>query len=242
MTIYHRTRIATICVLATTALLVSVAIAKTELITNGTFETDTSGWNPSNTKAVLTRITSDAHSGSASLEVKNTSTSSQTVTNGAIQCINLSPVENYYTVDGWVKVPAQTNTSAEAFLKFAFYPSTDCGGSQSGAAETSVVSVGTDWTNVNATTSTSLGALSVEVRLYVRKGGSTGDALAYFDDISFFSSTATAVTLSSLTAHSAQSIRRPEYVLAAVFRWLWLMLGLAAAGGLTILKRRRPTQ
>lgn len=51
---------------------------------------------------------------------------------------------------------------------------------------------------------------------------------------------ATVIILTSFIAHSNQGIARPEYVLAAVSRWLWLMLGLAAAAGLTILKRRRP--
>lgn len=214
MKIYRRFHLALILALATTALLVSAVIAKTELVTNGTFDTDTNDWyNLPSIVGSISYTDSQGHTAIGAADVRNLSTSTGTTSNGGAQCIDLpTPVADYYTVEGWVKVPNQSNTDAEAYVRFAFYPNTGCSDGQLKTADTNEVLVGSDWTKVNATSSTASGAESVQVRLYVRKTGSTS-AYAYFDDISFFPSTAADVALSSLTVRSELPAVEPEGVL-----------------------------
>jgi len=242
MSIYHRLRLATICVLATTALLASVAIAKTELITNGTFDSNTSGWSNSTSGSISWNST-EGHTTTGAAETQNTRAGSSTFSAGGTQCINLpTPVAGYYTVEGWAKVPSQSNNTAEGFIRFHFYSSLDCGTAIGSDRDTPSVSVGSDWTQVSKIGSTTNGAQSVQVRLYVKKSA-IGDAYAYFDDISFFSSTATAVTLSSLAAHSRHSAAQLERVLTALVHWPAAALAgiaLMAASALLVIRRLRP--
>ena len=233
MRIHRSPHLALAVVLAITVLLVSIVIAKTELITNGTFDANTNGWyNLPSTVGSISYTDSQGHTAIGAADVRNLSTSTGTTSNGGAQCIDLpTPVADYYTVEGWVKVPNQSNTDAEGYIRFAFYPSTSCSDGQLKTADTNEVPVGSNWTKVNATTSTAGGAQSVEVRLYVRKTGST-IAYAYFDDISFFPSNANAVTLSSFTACSGQG-GSTSWLRAAL-----IGVGLAAVGASIIVLRR----
>jgi len=245
MEIYHKLYLAVLFVLATVATLASVVVAKTELIANGTFDTDTSAWyNLGSTVGSISYIGSEGNTATGAANVQNLSTSSKTTSNGGAQCVSLSlPISSYYTVEGWVKVPTQSNSTAVGYIRLGFYSSTDCSGTQLDIFDTNTVGVGSDWTFVSKTVDTSSvsAAQSVEIRLYVRKTGSAS-ANSYFDDISLFPSSATAVTLSSLVARRKHAGARLQGLLSAPFRFpraALLGAGLSViAAGIAALRRR----
>lgn len=176
--------------------------ALTELITNGTFDTDVSGWTPTSTHGAISWAGTEGHSAVGAARVENDGAHTVKYSEGAYQCVVLnSPVNDYYEARGWVKVPSQANTTAYAFIRVHFYSSTTCSGSVGSNRDTDLVPVGSDWTFVTLYgTSTPPGALSAKVRLLVQTDASSGPAYAYFDDVSFYPSTATAITLDEARA------------------------------------------
>lgn len=239
MNIYRRSHLALVIVLATAALFVSVVVAKTELINNGTFDSNTNNWDNSASGSISWN-SGEGHTATGAAEVQNTYGGSGAYSAGGVQCINLpTPVADYYTVEGWVKVPSQSNASAQGYIRFHFYSNPNCNNAIGTNRDTTFVDVGSDWTRVSKTGSTSSGAQSVQVRLYVKKSG-TDSAYAYFDDISFFPSNATVIALSSFTARGGQNTAQLERALAALFRGpIAGLVGVAAVGASIVLRRRR---
>ncbi|MDH7487672.1 MAG: hypothetical protein QHJ81_15550 [Anaerolineae bacterium] len=238
MRTYHKPGLVPAIVLAITLFSASIVVAKTELITNGTFDTNTNGWyNLPSTVGSITYEGTEGHTATGAAYVQNLSTSTSTTSNGGAQCVSLPlPISSYYMIEGWVKVPTQSNSTATGYIKLGFYSTTNCSGSQlADTFDTNTVSVGSDWTFVRKIVNTSSvsTAQSVEVRLYVRKSGS-GSAYAYFDDISFFPSNANAVTISAFTANAEPA--------AGPAAWPSIALAGVAATGLGALLwiRRQP--
>lgn len=173
-------------------LLSGIAFARVELITNGTFDTGISGWAPS-ISGDIAWASAEGHNAPGALKATNIRTSASAYSAGAEQCVSLpSPQADYYTVQGWIKVPAQTNGTAEGYIRLQFYTNADCTGTVGTRRDSARVLAGSPWTFVSKTTSRPAAAQSVEVRLYVYKTGTTS-AYAYFDDISLFPSTSNAV-------------------------------------------------
>lgn len=232
----HKPGLVPAIVLAIALFSASIVVAKTELITNGTFDTNTNGWYNLSSVGTITYEGSQGHTVIGAAYVQNLSTSSSTTSNGGAQCVSLPlPISSYYTVEGWVKVPTQPNSTATGYIRLGFYNSSNCSGSQlSDTFDTNTVSAGADWTFVRKIVNTSSvsTAQSVEVRLYVRKSGSES-AHAYFDDISFFPSNANAVTVSAFTAKAEPAIGLAAWPSIA-------MAGVATAGfGALLWTRRR---
>jgi len=244
MEIYRRSHLALAITLAITAFVVSVVIAKTELIINGTFDSNVNNWSDFSTGGSISHSSTEGHTATGAANVQNAYTGSGAWSSGGAQCINLpTPVADYYTVEGWTKVPSQLNTSAQGYIRFQFYSNLDCSAAVGTERDTGLVDAGSDWTRVSKTGSTPVGAQSVQVRLYVKKSGADS-AYAYFDDISFFPSNATAITLSSLTARGEQPAAQPERALTTFSRWLVAALvgaALVAVGASITALRRRQT-
>lgn len=227
----HKPGLVPAIVLAITLFSASIVVAKTELITNGTFDTDVSNWYDT-TSGSISWSSSEGHGATGAAYIQNTY-SGGTYSAGGKQCVNLpTPVAGYYTVAGWIKVPSQSNNSAQGYIRFHFYSNTDCSNEIGSDRDTSFVSMGEDWTKVSKTGSTSYGAQSVQVRLLVKKSGAES-AYAYFDDISFFPSNANAVTVSAFTAKAEPAIGLAAWPSIAV-------AGVATAGfGALLWTRRR---
>ena len=78
----------------------------TNLITNGGFETDTTGWSTLGTNTIQ-RVTSDQHSGAACLQV----TRGDQPQHGARYAITF-PAAGMYTISAWVKFSADAGLSS----------------------------------------------------------------------------------------------------------------------------------
>lgn len=176
------------------------ALGQTNLVTNGTFDTDVTGWTKTTSGGILWEGT-EGHAAPGAAYVENVRTSTTSYSAGGWQCINLpTPTASYYTVQGWVKVPTQTVSSAAGYIRLQFYSLPDCDTATGSARDTTQVPAGSDWTYLNKTTTYASGAQSVALRLLVWKPGSSGTAYAYFDDIVFYASGPNAVTLGAFTA------------------------------------------
>jgi len=203
--------------------------AFTEHITNGTFNTDVSSW-AATTSGSLVFAGTEGHLLPGAAQVSNLSSVSTASSHGARQCVTVNPGQ-YYTVKGWAKVPSGQTAAEYAFIRVQFYTSTSCSTSTGASRDSSTTTVLDTWQQMTKTTESPADAQSAYVNLYIRKTGSDS-AYAYFDDITFYDSTANAVTLSSF---SAAAPAWPGVVGKAGF----LGGALFALAGLILLRRRR---
>ncbi len=199
----------------------SIVTAQTNLVQNGTFDTDTTGWSNS-TSGSIAWVDTEYHTSPGAAQITNKRNSSTVFSAGGVQCVTLpSPQADYYTIQGWIKVPTQMNMTAQGYIRLQFYINADCTSDVGDARDSNLVSQGTGWTLVSKTTFRPAGAQSVKVRLYVRKAGLTS-AYAYVDDVELYASSPTSVTVFG-TSVAPASLSFPSWT-------LYILVGIVAFG------------
>jgi hypothetical protein len=218
-------------VLVGLALIFTTALAA-EHITNGTFDSDVNGWSNYGTGGTIAYSATMGHDAVGSAMVTNSSGGNTSV--GAMQCVDIPTAAGteYYTAEGWVYVPAgQPANFSYAYIRLRYYPTDDCTGTALGSnLDSNQISTTDTWQEVERIAQTVATAESVQVRLYVRTSGAGGSPSVYFDDISLYDSTSTAITLTSLQARGSGS----ALPLAAAV----VALGGVAAGWLVWRRRK----
>jgi hypothetical protein len=138
-----------------------------------------------------------------------------------------------YTFEGWVYVSdgGEGLNVDQAFLKIGWYISPTSGSQESPAESTKWIS-GTnkrgEWVQLTGSDTAPDGTYYAEIRCHIRSITDGMYALANFDDILVTDESATAVTLSSLTAHPIASQ-------GSFFHWQWAV-GLVL-GGVAVARR-----
>ena len=214
------------------ALVVAAMVAKigvafsAELLSNGGFESGTTGWTASG--ATFEIVTSPVRSGSQAASVTNASTTLY----GIYQLVTGITGDTTYYLSGY---GYRNNSNINGvLLRIHWYSEPDGGGSYIGYDDSnSLTTDSTSWQLMSTGVITAPGtAQSARVRAYVDSKTGGTSVTAYFDDLSL-SDSPTAVTLSSLTAHSPTSQ-------ATFFRWQWLALTGAVGlvfGGVAVARR-----
>jgi hypothetical protein len=134
----------------------------TDLITNGTFEVNTTGWSPG-TSVTLTRDTTTYYAGIASMRVNSTATTSTAYTFSTNTTMTAVP-NSKYKASVWVK--AQTNTPT-ARVQIAYINS---GGSTIQLDSSPFTAVNTTgWTQIDVTSVAPTGTVRAEVRVQANK-------------------------------------------------------------------------
>jgi hypothetical protein len=134
----------------------------TNLLTNGTFEVNTTGWSPG-TSVTLTRDTAQFYSGVASMRVNSTATTSTAYTfqtNTTMTAV----ANSKYKASIWVK--AQTNTPT-ARVQIAYI---NAGGTTLQLDSSAFIAVNTSgWTEFAITSVAPVGTSRVELRVQANK-------------------------------------------------------------------------
>jgi len=145
----------------------------TDLVTNGTFEVNTTGWSPG-TSVTLTRDTSTFYAGIASLRVNSTATTSTAYTFQSNTTMT-AVANSKYKASMWVK--AQTNTPT-ARVQIAYMNSGGTTIQLDSGPFTALNTTG--WTKIDVTSVAPTGTVRAEVRVQANK---TSAAVAsYFAD------------------------------------------------------------
>lgn len=157
------------------------ALAAVSGLTNGTFDTDVTGWGTWSRSSIIW-LEAEGHDSPGAANVINGG--ERPLITGARQCINLESPLSQYTLSGWIKVPGQTNPGASATLGLNYWSDDYCGGTLVGDCDyPSWLETDTNWTIVSVSCAVPDSARSMRVFLGVLSDGSS-DTFAYFDDIS----------------------------------------------------------
>ena len=134
----------------------------TNLLTNGTFEVNTTGWSPG-TSVTLTRDTAQFYSGVASMRVNSTATTSTAYTfqtNTTMTAV----ANSKYKASIWVKAQANTPTVR---VRIAYINS---GGTTLQLDSSAFIAVNTTgWTELAVTSVAPVGTVRVELRVEANK-------------------------------------------------------------------------
>lgn len=146
-------------------------VPHTNLVANGTFETDATGWSGGDS-ATVARVTSDKHSGLAALQITHTASGNS---DGRYQKVAIAPsaLLNYVA---WVKAPS----GHAGRLNFNWFVG---GGSYIGV--TSVLYTGTgNWEKLIGTIpASSVPSTAGELLLSVARSDATGTPVVLVDDV-----------------------------------------------------------
>lgn len=188
-------------------------------------------WEASAAYVTIAQSTTQVHDGAYALQVSGTSSWTSGRQGGqTIKTSNPIPVTPgaTYTFASWVFIPSSSTRITNASLRVGWYAASDCSGSQL-STNTADVSALDTWTYAYLTQSAPGTANCAQARLQINAStGSTAVGPVYFDNVIFYSSTPTAISLRTLTA------RAPLSPLAAL-----PVAGLALAGGAAAWRRRR---
>lgn len=216
-------------------LLGSIGVAAyTDLITNGTFDADVSGWN-NTTSGAIAHQTSTVHSGAGAATISNTYSSESSYTAGAEQAIGGITGGNYYGAQVYAYIPSSSSATS-TLIRMAWYTTTNCSGTQLSTVESSEQSTKDQWNYIKVYAQAPATAQCYKVRLLVRKSGAAAQ-FAHFDDASAFQTNANAVSLRSLNAGAG-----PSGALWAVLIGLLPIAGLAAWRRMPHTSKARPTR
>lgn len=155
------------------------------LVTNGSFDGSTAGWNASGA-ASLSYSTLDAGNaaGSGSIVVTNAA-SSATQSENANQCVAIDAGKTY-VFRSKVRIPSGQARTGWASGEIYWYPNATCSGSPKSPAATVSVTALNSWTPVaNSTLSPPAASMSARVMLRGVKNEAGGQFLAHFDDVTF---------------------------------------------------------
>ena len=156
-------------------------------LTNGSFDTDVSGWTPSSKSTVVwDALDADASPTSGSALVTNQSDTANDST-GATQCVDGLIGGATYRFGAEILVPAGPGETGRAHLLVQWYDDF-CGGHQSGAAVASIgvmTSTPDVWYTDHGTFVAPADTRFARIRLSVWKDAETGTLDGQFDNVSF---------------------------------------------------------
>ena len=171
--------------LALPAILAANAGAATNLVTNGTFDTDIAGWNNDANPAVVL-----AHKG-GHIEVTNNAAVNGITWFGARQCIPLEPGGDPYTLKADVYVPSGQAIAGQPQLEIVWYSTADCSAGYLQGHLSATTAAKDTWQTISVTDEGPASAKSARVSLLARKpkpeaGDPPGGAFtAWFDNVTF---------------------------------------------------------
>lgn len=143
------------------------------LITNPGFEIDNEGWKINNSSVSLSFVDEEAYEGSKSAKISNPKIDSY----GIEQIIkNINP-SSIYRSSSYLKLISPY--PKKAFLRLAWYQSSDTSGPQISTDDSPYATDSSDWQKIEIIKSPPPNALSLKIRLLVSSGS------AYFDDVFF---------------------------------------------------------
>jgi hypothetical protein len=184
-------------------LLLSAPLAAQNLVRNGTFDTDTSGWNVEEAAGSLAWSSLDAEgsSSSGSAVVVNASPGPENGT-GIVQCVSGPGVEGgtRYAWGGRVRIPSGQARTGAAFLGLRWYASTDCTGSPLDQPRLSTLSLDV-WAALTETDIAPAGTRSVEFLAFPSKIEAGGELQVLYDELFFGPSGGTLTIPSAASIH-----------------------------------------
>ncbi len=203
-----------------------------ERLLDGGFETGIDSWTITNDglEATFARTDLAARSGNYAAIFTNID---DTIENGVYtgvrlrECIDISAPDPEYTnfsFSGYIYIPA-TSTNHSIFRpRFRYYNSPDCEGSGASDRFLQVYNnLPTDeWVYFRVTGERPVGALGVGLWLETEKT-SPADSVVYFDDLRFYDSTPTAV---SLQHSAAQPAKLPTWLLGGALFFFGMTVAL----------------
>lgn len=208
-----------------TLLLALPASALTNWATNGDFSSDVSGWTVGSgyNNGQLNHTTDPYHTSPGAAVLYNPFSSAQWV--WACQCVDVTGWpdvggERYYIYDGWIRSNGTTN----ARFDMNFYTDNSCE-TVTGSQITSEFTTSGDWTqrtighNLMPTNANSASIC------FAGEDIPSGGGSVYFDDLQFYPTGTTAVTLHALAARGGL--------------WGGAALASVLACGLVLLRRRK---
>jgi hypothetical protein len=216
-----------------------------ERLVNGGFETgDTTGWDtfiPDPGSVQITASSAYTRTGNYSGAVTITGD----VLGGQVgQCADIvprNPLVEHFTVAGWVYVPADATNFNWARVRVQYWGDQFAGCAPSlGIVDSPNIAVTPgEWSYVELTSAIPApdperGA-PVAVSVYLRVARTTTDVplTVYWDDITFYDSTPTAVSLLSATTSDTADFIHPPF---------WLMAGLLAVLSWSFFRRKEAAQ
>jgi len=163
-------------------------------------------WHVSNAYVTIERSTDQVHNGSYAMKITGSSAWSINTSAGGqtIKTSNPIPVtpNTGYSFAAWVYIPSTATRVNAGRLRVAWYTAADCSGSQLSTSTTEVTAVDT-WTYGWLQASSPATANCAQLRLFIQTpttgAGTVGPV--YFDNVMFYESSPTAVTLDAFHAN-----------------------------------------
>jgi hypothetical protein len=172
------------------ALAVPAGVQTCQIVRNGGFETDVSGWSVN--QGDLYHTTATVHSGSGSAQ---TIIHSQWGASDIVQCANVSAIVKTWPAPNGTKqliLSGYANTDAATIslirLEAHFYSDPNCSESLQWYPTPSVPSPTTGWVKASSTATIPPGTESIGIHLYAE---GAGGEIVYWDDIGIYSASDT---------------------------------------------------
>ena len=179
---------ATVCIAVVLLLMASIPCAQSQnLIDNGDFDADVSGWIATGPDLSIEWDPSDYSGSPSSGSLLATNSHASAAYYAAWSCVNSVSEGKSYTLSGWIKKPSGQTASGTAKIYWYWRSSPSCGGTQTISQSTPSVSDADQWTYVStASEAAPEGAMSAQVVVYISKTTVTpGTSQAYFDGLDF---------------------------------------------------------
>ena len=159
----------------------TITQTRTNLVTNPSFEVDTTGWTARNF-ATIARTTSQAYLGSASLQI----TTSSSTNNGATLLTNLSvSASTAYAFSAYAKV--ESGTLSNCFIQVIWLNS---GGAEISRTVGTFTTITTSWSRLNVSGTSPVGTVTARCDIIRNTAGA---GLIWFIDAVLFEASASAL-------------------------------------------------
>lgn len=196
-------------------------------------------WEVSNAVITIERSTDQVHNGSYAMKITGTAATSNNTSVGAQTIKTSNPVAvtggTNYSFVSWIYIPSTATRVSAARLRAAWYVNADCSGSQLSTNTVDVTTTDTwtyGWLSVTAPATATCAQLRLFIQTPASGSGVNPVGPVYFDNVMFYPSTATALTLRAMDARTAGG--------GAALPLLALTLaGGVAAAGARVAGRRR---
>lgn len=152
---------------------------RTNWVPNPSFETDTVRWESSSGDAI-TRTTSEAFTGSASLEIENSNASYAQLGNSSSYMVPLSAGDGDYSLSAYVKL-ASGNTNANYYLRYLQYTAIGGASVASGNIGTQALTDSDGWVRLSGTVTKSPAANYILIRVVT--SSTTNTDVFYVDGV-----------------------------------------------------------
>lgn len=217
---------------------VAGVLAQNERLTDGDFEAidSTNSWNAIVQNATIARVTSPSpvHTGlgAAELTINANNTGNPNILGQRGKCVDISsPLGTAFTFAGYVYVPSSIGTDVgQVRARVTYFTSPGCSGGGATSFSNLAITSRDVWLPFGFTPGTDISSRSSAAVIIEAQNLSTTDTIQiYWDDLSFYDSTPTAVSLQSFSANNT-------VVSALAFGSLLVLLG---GSSLTLLRRRQ---